>query len=287
MSEKQNKGSAMQTLLVVITSHNEPEHIARILDRIKTLPDGVEIVVVDDCSDSAEYELTMQAVKSFRERTNAGYMAALDEPGGCGGARNIGAKHAYGDWLWFIDGDDNIAPDGLVKVWMAIQKAKADAIAIGYEIRRAGGETTKVIPPENIKPWEWSITAWSKVIRRSRFLEFQAPFVEDNDWWLRTCLDLDRIDVLPEVCYEYNRQAPGSVTSIFERIWDNAAAVQPLPFHKLVASMGKKAWVVSAMLKMMGRLIDVRLDALARRSPESLVNAIDFAIRYFQRAIKD
>ena len=49
--------------------------------------------------------------------------------------------------------------------------------------------------------------------------------------------------------------------------------------------MGDDAWVVAAMLKMMGRLVEVRRDAARRGAPEGLLNAIDFTIKYFERAV--
>lgn len=272
-------------LSVIITAHNQAESVNRILKRIESVPVGVDIIVVDDDSDDDEQYKIMQAVSDFHARSGAGRYMRTECRSGCGGARNFGVDHCNSRWLWFVDGDDVLAPGALERVVYAIDRAKTPIIAIGYEIRKADGGVSAVIPSAEMKPWEWSVTAWSKIIRTNIYHEFAASFVEDNDWWFRECLESQTMDVLPEVCYEYNQQTPGSVTEIFERIWQNSKADGPLPLNKLIAAMGPKAWVISAMLKMMGRLVDVRCEAEKRNVPEGLRNAIDFAIKYFTRAI--
>ena len=275
----------MKKLSVIITAYNQPESIARILTRIGSVPWEVEIIVVDDHSDAEAQLKTLEVVSDFHVRTGAGLYEYMTTNGGCGGARNFGVGKTSGDWLWFVDGDDELAPGAIDKVIEAIDRAKTSIIAIGYEIRKAGGETSEVIPSAELNPWEWSITAWSKIVRRSIFKEFAAPFVEDNDWWFRECLESPKMDVLPGICYVYYKQTPGSVTAIFDRIWQNSKANRPLALHKLVAAMDRDAWVVAAMLGMMGRLIKVRCEAVERKVPDGLVAAIDFAIKYFERAI--
>ena len=282
-------------LTVVITAYNQPEEIAQLLGGIKSVPEGVEILVVDDNSNSDEQFATMQAVSDFNARTGAGRYEYTSINLGCGDARNYGIGNSNSEWVWFVDGDDRIANGALEKIVAALGRSRSNVLAVSYEIVKEDGRRELVTASPGTLPWEWSITAWSKILRRSIVLPFQARFVEDNDWWYRTCIEWYRtcielttvplMDVLDEVCYEYHKLAAGSVTSIFERIWANSRAPKPMPLRELVQAMGSDAWVVGAMLEMMGRLVKVRVEALDRKVPGSLLSAIDFTIDYFANAV--
>ncbi|MDR2906214.1 MAG: glycosyltransferase [Helicobacteraceae bacterium] len=101
------------TLTIVITNHNRPKTILKVLDSIasqKLREIAVDILIIDDASsdpiDLRDLEKYGDVVKLHREDENIGVQAA----------RNVGAKLAKGDFVLFND-DDDIFIDG------ALQKA--------------------------------------------------------------------------------------------------------------------------------------------------------------------
>jgi glycosyltransferase involved in cell wall biosynthesis len=86
---------------VVIPTRNRPMMLKRLLSELQSVK-GLEIIIVDDCSDESSARDNRAAA---REVSNAMYVAQ-DACYGAAAARNIGAMRASGRYLWFIDDDD-------------------------------------------------------------------------------------------------------------------------------------------------------------------------------------
>ena len=94
------------TITVVIPAYNAGKYIARTIDSVlaQTRP-ADEIIVVDDGStdDTAEQVGKYEGKVSYIHQQNAGASVA----------RNTGIEAATGDWIAFLDGDDEWLPDNL------------------------------------------------------------------------------------------------------------------------------------------------------------------------------
>ncbi len=89
---------------VVIPTHNRRELLAETLASVWAQTVPVEVIVVDDgSSDGTAESLEGQDVTVVR----------LDEPRGCGAARNVGVERTTAPWLAFCDDDDLWAPERL------------------------------------------------------------------------------------------------------------------------------------------------------------------------------
>ncbi len=88
---------------VVIAAYNEEKTIGRCIDSLlaQTAPrDSFEIVVADDGSQDA----------TARIAAERGVRVVTQPNGGAGAARNLGARQARGDLLFFIDADSTADP---------------------------------------------------------------------------------------------------------------------------------------------------------------------------------
>lgn len=88
---------------VILPTYNRPQLLLTALESIRTQGvDGIEVVVVDDCSGVPYPELRLldASVRYFRLSKNSGVSAA----------RNYGVSQATADWLVFLDDDDRLAP---------------------------------------------------------------------------------------------------------------------------------------------------------------------------------
>ena len=91
-------------ITIIIPAHNEEEGIADIINGIKRLNEGYEIIVVDDGSTDNTYKLASgTCVKVIRHPYNKGYGAAL----------KTGIRNAETDVVLFMDADGQHKPSDI------------------------------------------------------------------------------------------------------------------------------------------------------------------------------
>jgi glycosyltransferase involved in cell wall biosynthesis len=96
---------------VVIPAYNEATYIDRLLDALTRQDfDNFEVIV----SDAQSKDGTKEVVESFEDKLNIKFVEA--PPKGPAFGRNQGAKAARGDWLLFLDADDDIDDPLFIKV---------------------------------------------------------------------------------------------------------------------------------------------------------------------------
>lgn len=100
----------MPQLSVVIPAYNEATYIGRLLTALtKQKFDSLEVIV----SDAESKDGTAQVVEKFKAKLDVRLVAS--PPKGPGAGRNEGAKLARGDWLLFLDADDDIDDPNFLK----------------------------------------------------------------------------------------------------------------------------------------------------------------------------
>jgi LPS sulfotransferase NodH/glycosyltransferase involved in cell wall biosynthesis len=107
---------------VIIVSHNEGENLRRTVDAFAaTVPDSVELVVVDDCS-------TDGSVEALGDDGRVRVVAPAQRAG-IAPARNLGAEQASGDILVFSDAHVNPAQGWLPPLCRALADPRVGAVA--------------------------------------------------------------------------------------------------------------------------------------------------------------
>jgi CDP-glycerol glycerophosphotransferase len=222
----------MPLISVVIPVHGVEAYLDRCLDSV--LGDSgtsFEVIAVDDASP---------------DRCGA-ILAARDDPrlrilttpaaGGPGPARDLGAKEATGEYVWFVDGDDELAEGALAAVAGALARLRPDVLITDFENLYPDGTTspsdgarylrdsaTEPPPGGEAGPLaahpgliHLTMTAWSKVFRRDFLAGLGLSFSsagpaphEDVPVTALALLTAGRIGVLDRVCYRYRRARRGS-----------------------------------------------------------------------------
>lgn len=119
MQENQNP-----TISVVIPVYNVEAYLRECVDSVlnQTMED-FEIILVDDgATDSSGRICDEYACKDARIRV------IHRENGGLSAARNTGLDAASGEYVYFLDSDDYIAPDTLEKLLALAEKERADVV---------------------------------------------------------------------------------------------------------------------------------------------------------------
>ena len=104
-TNKKNKTS------VIITTYNDAEYLKRSLPSvINQSLKPFEIIIIDDGSDSDEAE---SIINSFKGSTDISIVYKKKKNGGPSSARNVGIKLANGEFILFVDADDELLDDSI------------------------------------------------------------------------------------------------------------------------------------------------------------------------------
>lgn len=88
-----------------------------------------EVLIVDDGS----MDNTIQVAQKYTTQDSR-FILIKKENGGVSSARNIGLKHATGEFIWFVDGDDYIHPESLAYIYhLYSEYPNADYVTFEYE----------------------------------------------------------------------------------------------------------------------------------------------------------
>ena len=220
----------MPLISVVIPVHGVAEYLDRCLDSVLG-QDGpsLEVIAVDDASPDDSGQI-LAARRDPRLK-----IICTGSPAGPGRARELGAREATGEYVWFVDGDDELAEGALAAVAAELDRAHPDVLVVDYENLypdgstspsgarlRSAGATTLARDPALI---HLTMTVWSKVFRREFLAALGVPFGpgihEDVPVSAAALLAAGRIAVLDRVCYRYRRSRRGSfMATTSERHFD-------------------------------------------------------------------
>src|SRR6266567_287322 len=200
----------MPLISVVIPAHGVADYLDRCLDSVLGEPaPWLEVIAVDDASPDG-----CGAILAARDDPRLRVLTTTTAAGP-GPARDLGAKEATGEYVWFVDGDDELADGALAAVAGALTRLRPDVLVIDFEnlypdgsVSPRGGEAgTLADHPALI---HLTMTAWSKVFRRDFLAGLGVSFGsagpaphEDVPVTTLALLTAERIGVLARVCYRY------------------------------------------------------------------------------------
>ena len=185
----------MHKISVIITTHNRADLLPRAINSVllQTRPAN-EILVVDDGSTD-----TTNTLMKDNRFASINYHR-LPTPKGISHARNIGISKATGDWLAFLDDDDEWLPEKLhTQLNLISQTPNARAIHCNETWIRHDKPLKQ--KPKHQKHEGWilqhclplcCISPSAIILHRSVFqtigeFDVSLPVCEDYDMWLRLC----------------------------------------------------------------------------------------------------
>lgn len=116
------------SISVVLPTYNVGEHISRALDSLmhQTYKD-FEVIIVDDCGSDSSIEIANSYARNESRIKIIGNSKNL----GTYHARRVGVEHASGDYIVFLDPDDELNNDILSELQLKIGAEEADIIFFG------------------------------------------------------------------------------------------------------------------------------------------------------------
>lgn len=218
----------MSLISFVVPAYRVQGYLRECLDSILGQPFGdLDVIGIDDCSPDSSGEILAE----YAARDPRVKVVSLPENVGLGGARNIGLDHATGEYVWFLDSDDWLAPDCLPAVVRRLRETTPDVLIVDHvrvhwDNTVVGSALPEAFPlgpgdavstlrerPELIRILH---TAWNKLVRRQFLvdlgLRFGPGWYEDVSFTYPVLMAAERITVLDRVCVNYRQRRSGAIT---------------------------------------------------------------------------
>lgn len=208
---------------VIIPVYNAEKYIGECLDSLARQKlakgDELEIIAVDNMSTDGSAEI-------IREHKGVRLLSCARP--GASAARNLGAKQATGDFIWFVDADDYITPGVMAKL-IEIAKSGVDLVSFTAERFYEGSEQKNYLTciKTDEEGWKsrfvrYGLAPWSLLIRKDWFIKNKLNFHEGiihEDMAIMSAYILytDKVGYLDEVVYHY-RQHENSV--LHQKKWN-------------------------------------------------------------------
>ncbi|WP_395244574.1 glycosyltransferase family 2 protein [Agromyces sp. MMS24-K17] len=215
----------MPRVSIIVPVYNGADYLATGLPRLleQAYPD-FEVVVVDDGSKDGSAELaTAVAEGDARVR-----VIALEQNGGVARARQAGVQAATGEYVWFVDADDDWNDHALTELVGAAEREDLDIVVAAARFVYDGGASERPIPAPSGDPvdaaraFELLLTGritghlWNKLFRRelAAALEFTPARVHSDLAMVADALSRARlVGFIPEVVYDYRLRSGSIITS--------------------------------------------------------------------------
>ena len=136
----------------------------------------IEYILVDDCSTDETMEVVDRLIAECSRR-NSVKVIYHEKNGGLSAARNTGMKYANGNFIFFMDSDDEIVPDCIEKHYEALKGNDADFTIAN--IRLEGAKSIHIKPISDEVKRMWNVSACNKLYRRRFLKENELTFQED------------------------------------------------------------------------------------------------------------
>jgi glycosyltransferase involved in cell wall biosynthesis len=222
------------SISVVIPAYNTAEHIGRAIDSV--LGQSVaanEIIVVDDGSTDG----TAKVVAGFGDKVK--YIR--QDNAGVSVARNTGIAAATGDWIAFLDSDDEWASEKLQAQSEHLRR-NSDlkwTYSNFYQKQPGSVELTEVHRSASLKnllagreffddylaayanhghAWTCTLMIRRDVFEKTGMFEPGMKRGQDNDLWFRIAYQFPKIGYLPEPLAVYHLDTPESSTKINDEV---------------------------------------------------------------------
>lgn len=174
----------MKKLSIIVPIYNVEKYIEEcLLSILKTEDENIEIILVNDGSE----DNSMKIIEKYFQDSRIKILNKKN--GGLSSARNAGLKMATGEYIAFVDSDDWIEIDGLLKLYEIAKKSSLDMVmGNGYYYPKGEklhksiyiGKTNGINILKNmLKNRDYLETAWKSIYKRNFIEVNKIKFIEE------------------------------------------------------------------------------------------------------------
>ena len=218
----------MKKVSIIIPVYNVVDYIERCWKSVnaQTYSD-IELIFVDDCGTDESIskletlisEGSRFPVQIIKHKKNRGLSAA----------RNTGIEASSGDYVYFLDSDDDLVPSCMEELVAPLGDYDYDFIIGDYNLIGDGGYSPLTLPEGGIignekiikayAEGKWYVMAWNKLLNRSFLIEngllFKEGIIhEDVLWNFKLACIAESMYVVPKSLYNYYVRKASIMTSM-------------------------------------------------------------------------
>lgn len=215
------------TISIIIPIYNVSGYIENCLESVRkqSYPD-LEIILVDDCGT----DNSMEIVQEYLKRHTFGKLEIMRHTHnqGLSAARNTGLEAATGDYVYFLDSDDELVEDSISIMTASVTKQRYDFVIGNYIV--VGSD--KKYPTLTLSTGalqdnkeilnayaegKWYMMAWNKLCRRDFLLANKLFFEEgvlheDVIWSFKLACKASSMYVIQNPTYKYTIRTASIMT---------------------------------------------------------------------------
>ena len=206
---------------IVIPVYNVEPYIEDCLKSVaeQTYKGDIECIIVDDCTPDGSCAIIEHFINEYNGSIDFKLLHHSVNRG-LSAARNTGIDAATGDYIYFLDSDDEITPDCIELLAEPLIKIAYNFVIGDYKGIGGNDEIAKLLLGEgaiinnhNIRKqffWgQWYMMAWNKLCNldfiRKEGLFFEEGLInEDNLWSFKVACTANSMYVIKKETYKYN-----------------------------------------------------------------------------------
>lgn len=207
----------MYKVSLIIPIYNVADFVkCSLLSALNQTFDSIEYILVNDCSTDNSMDIVREVVGSHPRKEKV-FIYEHTKNQGLSAARNTGLKNATGEYVFFMDSDDEITSDCIEKHYLAVMKDKACFSIANIELVGAKSVHIKDFTDDCICEdllssfflRKWNVSACNKLYLKNflteKHLLFQNGILqEDILWSYNVCLHADKNVWIKDRTYIYN-----------------------------------------------------------------------------------
>ncbi|MBR1737723.1 MAG: glycosyltransferase, partial [Firmicutes bacterium] len=212
----------------VVPVYNSEKYLVNCLTYLvnQTLPE-IEIICVDDCSSDESPDILRDFASQFPDKVK---VIRHEKNLGRGGARNTGIRAATGEYIGFVDSDDQISVDMYEKLYAKAKEDDYDIVDCAYHDQKSGSNllvvgsdmTGTLDKAKRCALIDEVGYVYTKIMKRSLIIDNNVFFregiiYEDVDFMCMLFLLAEKIANVEEVLYIY-RCTEGSASKNFDDV---------------------------------------------------------------------
>ncbi len=210
---------------VIVPVYNVEKFLPECLDSLKNQSmQELEFICINDGSTDNSLEI-LNRYAEFDKR----FIIISQKNGGLSAARNTGLKYAKGDYIYFIDSDDLIAPEHLENMYNAAIKQNADLVVnenfvpfcdeipLNPRVTEVFADGIYDVTPEYILQRHKNVTVWTKLYKKSLILDnnisFPVGLIYEDQYFYFVTMPYAKKVVQCNTGMYYYRQSAGSIVA--------------------------------------------------------------------------
>jgi len=218
---------------IIIPVYNVEKYIQRCLESVieqETDELSIECLLIDDCTPDDSISIAQRIVEGYCGSICFRFLRH-EQNRGLSAARNTGIDAAQGDFLFFLDSDDNLASGAIGKMFQAKAKYPETMLVIGQHL---WGEAVlpdygslrylndsamikRMFLEEELPFFAWNKMVSRKLVKDNSLYFAEGMLFEDVLWSSKLFSLVESVVLIPVVTYHYQENPKSIMHSVSKR----------------------------------------------------------------------